>query len=1143
MSKQIYFLSITVLILLANLFTPAGSIQVAAAPKAATPQKVVLAGTHQDELGCSGEWQPDCDKTLLVYDAEDDVWQAIFEIQPANDNDKNGPRYKVAINGSWTENYGLHATNGGPDIPLVVTETTQVKFYYDNKTHWITDNYNTPILVATGDFQQQLGCDINNDSSCLRSFLQDPDGDDTYSFTTNALAAGTYNVNLAQNEDPTNIVSPEQTFTVSTDGDEIYFGYDAVTNKLIISTGGAPKGSLSSQNAIWVNADTLVWKVSASPLYTYSLFYSPDGTLEITSDGVSNGIEIPLTFQTSKLSDEILTKFPYLKSYPSFKITSPVFEQLRDVLKGQIAIQALDIKGKVIDVTGIQIPGVLDALYTYDGPLGVSFDDNIPTLHVWAPTALSVNLKLLASSETETAETVPMTWDSTTGVWTVTGTPSWVGQFYLYEVQVFVPSTGKFENNLVTDPYSFSLSSNSKRSQVIDLSDPNLKPSGWDKLGKPTLVAPEDIIVYELHVRDFSISDKTVPEKQRGLYLAFTQANSDGMKHLESLAKAGLTHIHLLPVFDIASVNEDKSTWQTVDDAALAKLTPDSNEQAVAVSAIIGSDGFNWGYDPIHYTVPDGAYATDANGTNRIVEFRQMVQAINKVDLRVVMDVVYNHTNSSGQNPNSVLDKIVPGYYHRLDETGRVTTSTCCQNTATERSMMQKLMVDSIITWSTQYKVDGFRFDLMGHHMLADMQAVRAALDALTLENDGVDGKSIYIYGEGWDFGEMAKNARGVNASQLNIANTGIGVFNDRLRDAVRGGSPFDDPRIQGFATGLYLSPNSNDSRSSDAQLTKLLEYTDWTRLGLAGNLANYEIVDSRGNTVIGSQVLYNGAPAAYTSDPQENIIYVSAHDNETLFDAIQVKASAASTIADRVRMNNLALSLPMFSQGIPFFHAGDDILRSKSLDRNSYNSGDWFNKLDWTYTSNNWGVGVPIEGSSYNSIFQPLLSNPELAPAPSDIKFSGSVFNEMIRIRKSTPLFRLQTANEVINNLAFLNIGPDQIPGLIVMRLTDKDSIDPVFSEIVVLFNANPAEVTFADASLLNKNYTLHPVQQKSVDQVVRTSKYELTNTSFTIPGYTTAVFVIKEKNNLNLPVLFGAAIIALLGVIVFIFMRKRNN
>ena len=176
--------------------------------------------------------------------------------------------------------------------------------------------------------------------------------------------------------------------------------------------------------------------------------------------------------------------------------------------------------------------------------------------------------------------------------------------------------------------------------------------------------------------------------------------------------------------------------------------------------------------------------------------------------------------------------------------------------------MMRKLMVDSVIIWAKDYKVDGFRFDLMGHHMLEDMQTVRAALDALTLENDGVDGKSIYIYGEGWDFGELAKNGRGKNASQLNIAGTGIGVFNDRLRDALRGGNPFSDPREQGFATGLVFASNSNEKRDAEAQQNQLNDYTDWIRLGLAGNLASYELLRADGSTVPGKEISYNGVPA-----------------------------------------------------------------------------------------------------------------------------------------------------------------------------------------------------------------------------------------------------------------------------------------
>ncbi len=514
-------------------------------------------------------------------------------------------------------------------------------------------------------------------------------------------------------------------------------------------------------------------------------------------------------------------------------------------------------------------------------------------LRVWAPTAQSVILQMFDTDAATYANKIPMQWDAKTGVWSVSGDASWKNKYYLYEVKVFAPSTGKIETNLVTDPYSLSLSMNSKRSQIVDLNDADLKPQGWDTLEKPALAAPEDIVIYELHIRDFSISDQTVPEELRGTYKAFTVKDSNGMKHLAALAQAGLTHIHLLPAFDIASVNEDKSTWQTVDDAKLDSLPPDSDQQSIAVSAITGSDGFNWGYDPLHYTTPEGSYATDPNGTPRIVEFREMVQALNQSGLRVVMDVVYNHTNASGQSENSVLDRVVPGYYHRLNADGNVEKSTCCENTATEHNMMRKLMIDSLITWAKEYKVDGFRFDLMGHHMLDDMKAVRAALDALTLEKDGVDGKSIYIYGEGWDFGEVANNARGKNATQLNIAGTGIGVFNDRLRDAVRGGSPFTDPRDQGFATGLVLTNNSNEKRNAEDQQIQLNNYTDWIRLGLAGNLASYEIVRADGKKVPGRLISYNSAPAGYTNDPQENIVYVSAHDNQTLFDAIQAKAPA----------------------------------------------------------------------------------------------------------------------------------------------------------------------------------------------------------------------------------------------------------
>ncbi|HET6596329.1 MAG TPA: pullulanase-type alpha-1,6-glucosidase [Anaerolineales bacterium] len=1089
---------------------------VSQAQSAANPESVNVPGTHQDELGCSGEWQPDCEDTMLTYDEEDDVWQGTFEIQPANDGDKMGLRYKAALNGSWSENYGLNATAGGADIPLVVQEPTPVKFYYDHKTHWITDNFNTPIVVAMGTFQTQIGCLEDNDATCLRAWLQDPDGDGIYGVLTGGLEAGTYNVTFTLNEDPSQVIGEPQQFTVLQDGDAVYFGYDALKNQTTISTSGAPVGNLTKQRAIWINRDTILWNVQGDPGWTYTLSYSPDAALELSAEGISNGSSIPLTFVSEGPDVDILRAYPHLRDYAVFEVAESDSSTLGEILRGQIAVMAQDRDGDTVDVTGVQIPGVLDDVFPYDGPLGITFDANvdIPTLRLWAPTAQDVTLLLLGDTpDSDNAAEMPMDFDPVTGVWSVTGDADWKSQYYLYQVEVYVPSTGNIETNLVTDPYSLSLSMNSRYSQIVDINDTNLKPEGWDALEKPVLAAPEDIVIYELHIRDFSISDQTVPEELRGTYKAFTVKDSNGMKHLEALAQAGLTHIHLLPAFDIASINEDKSTWQTVDEEALSSLPPDSEEQSVAVSEIVDTDGFNWGYDPLHYTTPEGSYSTDPDSTARILEFREMVQSLSESGLRVVMDVVYNHTNASGQSENSVLDRVVPGYYHRLNADGAVENSTCCQNTATEHAMMRKLMIDSVVTWAKEYKVDGFRFDLMGHHMLEDMQAVRVALDALTIEEDGVDGKSIYIYGEGWDFGEVASNGRGKNATQLNIAGTGIGVFNDRLRDAVRGGSPFGDPREQGFVTGLVFSNNANETRDEEDQQIQLRNHTDWIRLGLAGNLASYEIVRADGSTVPGRLISYNGAPAGYTADPQENIVYVSAHDNQTLFDAIQAKAPAEATLSDRVRMNNLALSIVMLSQGVPFFHAGDDILRSKSFNPNSYNSGDWFNKLDWTYASNNWGVGLPLEGTGQWEMYKPLLANPELAPAKSDIEFSSAVFREFLQIRKSSKLFRLETADQIKEVVSFLNTGPDQIPGLIVLHLRDVESIDPLYEEIIMFFNASPDAITFSDSMFTGKDFTLHSVQQASADELVRASEFNAGSGSFRVPGRTAAVFNLLQE------------------------------
>jgi len=873
---------------------------------------------------------------------------------------------------------------------------------------------------------------------------------------------------------------------------------------------------IEARRARWVDRGTLAWDpgVGAAALEgaAFTLHHSLDGEIRGENGMVVGGASIPLTYDPAGLSEAAKQKFPHLASYPALRIAEADQENAAEILKGQVIVSATLPNGNVV-ATGVQIPGVLDDLYAYDGPLGVELAGGAPTLRLWAPTARSVTLHLFDDASPNTPATlVPMTGDG--GVWSASGDSAWVGKYYLYEVEVFVPSTGQVEHNLVTDPYSLSLSMNSQRSQIVDLDDPALEPAGWDTLAKPALESPEQASIYELHVRDFSVSDPSVPAAERGTFLAFTQANSDGMTHLAGLAQAGLTHVHLLPVFDIATINEDRTEQKTPGDLSI--YAPDSEEQQAAVKEIKDDDAFNWGYDPWHYTVPEGSYATNPDGPGRILEFRKMVQSLNQTGLRVVMDVVYNHTNASGQAPRSVLDRIVPGYYHRLDDQGAVANSTCCQNTATEHTMMQKLMVDSLLTWARDYKVDGFRFDLMGHHMKANLLEVQTKLAALTPATDGVDGSKIMIYGEGWDFGEVGQNARGENATQLNMAGTGIGTFNDRLRDAVRGGGPFDGGdalRTQGFASGLFTDPNGYDQGTPDEQRAKLLLHMDQIRVGLAGNLRDYSFVDRNGATVTGADVDYNGAKVGYTLDPQEAITYVEAHDNQTLWDVLQYKIPTGTEVEARIRMHNQALSVGALGLGVPFFHAGADMLRSKSMDRDSFNSGDWFNRLDFTYETNNWGVGLPPEEANGGNwpLMMPLLVDPDIQVGQSHILGAVEHLREMLRIRRSTPLFRLETAAEVIGRVRFHNTGVNQVPGVIVMSISDEVAaladLDPQLEAVVVVWNARPDVLTLPLAGFDMAQLALHPVQQASADATVQNASFA--GGSFSVPARTTAVFV----------------------------------
>ncbi|MFI8965139.1 pullulanase-type alpha-1,6-glucosidase [Streptomyces sp. NPDC053493] len=891
----------------------------------------------------------------------------------------------------------------------------------------------------------------------------------------------------------------DQSLDLGTYGHEVWL-LGGQQQYLLPQTGGTPGLDLTKAEAQWIDRNTVVWKVKATGSTSQQLVYAENGGITVT-DGALSDEGRWLRLAPTALTDAQKRKFPHLKDYPAFTVDPRDAGRVRASLRGQLIATQRAANGALLAATGVQTAGVLDDLYARQATgaaLGPVFRAGRPTLSVWAPTAQSVALEL-------DGKAVPMRRDEASGVWSVTGPRTWTGKPYRYVVKVWAPGVQKVVENRVTDPYSTALTTDSARSLVVDLADPRLAPAGWKTLRKPAAVPLRDAQIQELHIRDFSVADTTAPAGHRGTYLAFTDTGSAGSRHLRALAAAGTSYVHLLPAFDIGTIPEKKSE-QTAPACDLKVYAPDSEEQQACVTAAAAKDAYNWGYDPLHYTVPEGSYATDPEGTRRTVEFRRMVQALNGDGLRTVMDVVYNHTVAAGQSDKSVLDRIVPGYYQRLQADGSVATSTCCANTAPENAMMGKLVVDSVVTWAKQYKVDGFRFDLMGHHPKENILAVRTALDALTVEKDGVDGKAIVLYGEGWNFGEIADDARFVQATQKNMAGTGIATFSDRARDAVRGGGPFDeDPGIQGFASGLFTDPNTSAANGTpEQQKARLLHYQDLIKVGLTGNLASYTFTDTSGRTVKGSEVDYNGAPAGYAAAPGDALAYADAHDNEALYDALAFKLPAGTPAADRARMQVLAMATATLSQGPALSQAGSDLLRSKSLDRNSYDSGDWFNAIHWDCRDGNgFGRGLPpaADNKAKWAYGKPLLTGAGLTPGCAEIDGASAAYRDLLRIRGTEPAFSLDTAARVQDALSFPLSGRDETPGVITMRLGD----------LVVVFNASPQAQRQTVGALAGQAYRLHPAQASGSDPVVRTAAYEPGSGTFTVPARTVAVFTAR--------------------------------
>ncbi|WP_369797937.1 pullulanase-type alpha-1,6-glucosidase [Cryobacterium sp. MLB-32] len=913
---------------------------------------VTVPGTHNAAMGCAGDWAPGCEAAALSKRA-DGVYSGTVDI-PAGTYE-----YKVAYNGNWDVNYGASGIYGGANLTYT-TAGGPITFYYDPITHYATTSANGPILTLPGSFQDQVGCPGAWAPDCLAAWLQDVDGDGIFTWSTDSLADGSYefkvahNLSWAENYGQDGIADGGNFAFSTADGSTVVFRYDPATHLTTVDAADAPLPGTGEARAHWIDESTIAWPTALLPAGStttntrWALHAAPSGGIGRDEDSVTPGPAANLEFDPAGLTAEQLTLFPALKGFLALHPADLTRAETKNLLTGQLMVsQSAASDSAVTALTGIQLPGVLDDLYAADAAardLGISWRDDRPTLALWAPTAQNVDVLLY---DADTMERVSADLQ-TDGSWTVTGGADWQDREYLYEVTVYVPSTDRVETNLVTDPYSTALTVNSTRSVVVDLDDPDLRPGLWEDTPAPVIESAVDRAIYELHVRDFSITDETVPENIRGTYAAFG-VDSDGTRHLRDLAAAGLNTVHLLPSFDIATIEEDRSQ-QGQPACELASFGPASSEQQACIAAVADTDAFNWGYDPYHFMVPEGSYAVNPHGGARVAEFRGMVGALHASGLQVVLDEVYNHTSASGQGATSVLDKVVPGYYHRLNDRGVVETSTCCQNVATEHALAEKLMVDSVAVLAEQYRVDGFRFDLMGHHSKQNLLAVRTALNELTVAENGIDGSAIYLYGEGWNFGEVAANALFEQASQGQLGGTGIGTFNDRLRDAVHGGSPVDGSSTfqQGFGTGLGTDPNGDPiNGTTETALADLGHQTDLVKLGLAGNLRDFSFVAADGALTRGDQLDYRGSPAGYADEPDEVVNYVDAHDNETLFDILAFKLPVDTSMADRVRMNSLSLATVALAQTPSFWHAGTDLLRSKSLDRDSYNSGDWFNAID----------------------------------------------------------------------------------------------------------------------------------------------------------------------------------------------------
>ncbi len=623
--------------------------------------------------------------------------------------------------------------------------------------------------------------------------------------------------------------------------------------------------------------------------------------------------------------------------------------------------------------------------------LGLTYSSQKSSFKIWSPAAEEVRIFLY---EEGTGGEPMMTKNlkrGKNGEWSEFISGDLHGKYYAFQV--------KFEGEWLReapDPYARAVGVNGKRAMVVDIKKTN--PESWDQDKSPELKSFSDIVLYELHIRDVSVHPNSgISHKGKFLGLAETgtKSSSGEVTGLDHIKELGVTHVHLLPSYDYLSIDESK----------------------------LEENNFNWGYDPQNYNVPEGSYSTDPyNGAVRIREFKQLVKTLHENGLRVILDVVYNHT---GDTEFSNFNQIAPGYYYRQNEEGGFSDASACGNeTASERPMVRKFMIESVKHWVEEYHLDGFRFDLMGIHDIETMNQIAETLHAID--------PTIFIYGEGWTAGSSPLSEEQQALKKNTIKLRGVAAFSDDIRDGIK---------------GHVFTPGARAFASAEPGLEESVKF------GIVASTQHAQVDYSAVN--------YSKAP--WANEPTQTINYVSCHDNHTLYDRLK-NSNPDATEAELIKMHKLSNAIVFTSQGVPFLHAGVEMLRTKNGEENSFESPDSINRIDWS------------RKTTYKDVFE--------------------YYQGLIKLRKNHPAFRMPTTEMIQQHLKFLDMPESNLIGYIISGNANGDS----WGNILVLFNGNKTAIA---VSIPAENWTMVLNGEKYDDSGVKTIR----GGEVTIPASTALV------------------------------------